>query len=149
MTMTEIKQRHWEDVSVDELLDGYSLELTWTRMAEQVSGSQDFYPVHHDPEFARAGGHEDIFYNTGFTRAALCRLLTDWHGPQGWLRRLSFQMRKMHMPNDTIRVKGTVTAVREGEDGMGEVDIDLWIENDRVDIATPAEATVLLPRSAG
>lgn len=148
MTTTEIEQRYWEDVAEKEQLSGYSLELTWTKMAEQVSGSQDFYAVHHDPDFARAGGHEDIFYNTGFTRAALCRLLTDWHGPQGWLRRLSFEMRKMHMPNDTIRVLGTVTAVREGEDGMGEVDIDLWIENDRVGIATPAEATVLLPRAS-
>ncbi|HJM76699.1 MAG TPA: hypothetical protein QGI71_12710 [Dehalococcoidia bacterium] len=148
MTTTEIEQRYWEDVAEEERLSGYSLELTWTKMAEQVSGSQDFYAVHHDPDFAREGGHEDIFYNTGFTRAALCRLLTDWHGPQGWLRKLSFEMRKMHMPHDTITVQGIVTARRQGKGGMGEVDIDLWVENDRVGIATPAEATVLLPRAS-
>ncbi len=148
MTATEIEQRYWEDVAEEERLGGYSLELTWTKMAEQVSGSQDFYAVHHDPDFAREGAPEDIFYNTGFTGAALCRLLTDWHGPQSWLRKLSFEMRKGHMPRDTIRVQGIVTARREGEGGMGEVDIDLRVANDRVSIATPIEATVLLPRAS-
>jgi hypothetical protein len=28
---------------------------------------------------------------------------------------------------------------------MGEVTLDIWLENDRVGITTPAEATVLLP----
>jgi len=68
-TDTTTSQRYWDDVQVGDELPGYELPLTWTRMAAQVSGSQDFYPVHHDPDFARAGGHRDIFYNTGFTRA--------------------------------------------------------------------------------
>ena len=146
MTITATVQRYWEDVLADEQLPGYTLDLTWTKMAEQVSGSQDFYPVHHDPEFAREAGHADIFYNTGFTQAALSRLLTDWVGTGGWVRKLSFQMRKMNMPNDHLRIKGVVTGKSEGDGPMGEVAIDLWIENDRVGITTPAEATVLLPR---
>ncbi|MEX2228683.1 MAG: MaoC/PaaZ C-terminal domain-containing protein [Dehalococcoidia bacterium] len=146
MTITATAQRYWEDVLADEELPGYTLDLTWTKMAEQVSGSQDFYPVHHDPEFAREAGHADIFYNTGFTQAALSRLLTDWVGTAGWVRKLSFQMRKMNMPNDHLRIKGVVTGKSEGDGPMGEVAIDLWIENDRVGITTPAEATVLLPR---
>lgn len=146
MTTTSTAQRHWEDVSDGEELTGYTLDLTWTKMAEQVSGSQDFYPVHHDPGFAQEAGHADIFYNTGFTQAALARLLTDWAGTGGWVRKLSFQMRKMNMPNDHLRIKGEVTGKSEGDGSMGEVTIDLWIENDRLGITTPAEATVLLPR---
>ena len=146
MTAASVDQRCWEDVSEGEQLEGYSLDLTWTKMAEQVSGSQDFYPVHHDPEFAREAGHDDIFYNTGFTQAALCRLLTDWAGVEGWISGLSFQMRKMIVPGDQIRVRGAVTGTSEGDGPRGEVSIDLWIENDRAGITTPAEATVLLPR---
>lgn len=142
---TQTAQRYFEDVSEGEELSGFTLDLDWTRMVQQVSGSQDFYPVHHDPDFAREAGHSDIFYNTGFTQAALTRLLTDWVGVEGWVKSMSFQMRKMNMPDDHVRAKGVVTGLAEGDGGMGEVSIDLWLENDRVGITTPAEAVVLLP----
>ena len=141
-------QRRWEDVRDGEELPGFELQLTWTKMVEQVSGSQDFYPVHHDPDFAAEAGHPGIFYNTGFTRAALCRLLTDWIGPRGSLRRLRFEMRRMHRAGDTIRVRGRVTALRDVAADRGEVDVELWIENAREGIGTPATATVELPRRA-
>ena len=114
-------------------------------MAQQVSGSQDFYPVHHDPPFAQAGGHRDIFYNTGFTRASLGRLLTDWIGDDGWLKKLRFEMRRMNMNGDTMSVKGKVVEKRDVADGDNEVDVELWVENDREGVTTPAFATVTLP----
>ncbi len=142
---TQTNQRTWEDVNEGDEIDGFVLELTDTKMVEQVSGSQDFYPVHHDTGFAREAGHDEIFYNTGFTQAALSRLLTDWVGTDGWVKKMSFQMRKMNIPNDQVHAKGVVTGKSEGDGGMGEVTLDIWLENDRVGITTPAEATVLLP----
>ena len=85
-TLAPIAQRYWDDVRVGDKLDGFDLQLGWTKMAEQVSGSQDFYAVHHDPGFAAEAGHETIFYNTGFTQAALCRVITDWAGPKDGCR---------------------------------------------------------------
>ena len=139
------QQRYFEDVTVGDELAGYDLSLTWTKMAEQVSGSQDFYPVHHDPEFAKAGGHEGIFYNTGFTRAALGRLLTDYAGDDGWLKRLQFAMRRMNHNGDVLHIRGKVVGTREIQGAGGEVDIEAWIENDRAGVTTPASATVSLP----
>ena len=141
-------QRYWDDVRVGDELAGFDLQLTETKIVEQVSGSQDFYRVHHDREFARAGGHRDIFVNTGFTRAALCRLLTDYVGVDGWVRALSFQMRRMNLPGDTMKLRGRVTRTYIAEDGGHCVDIDLWAENDREGITTPATATVTLPAHA-
>lgn len=138
-------QRYWEDVSAGDELSGFDLRLTETKIAEQVSGSQDFYPVHHDREFARSGGHPDIFVNTGFTRAALSRLLTDFVGINGWVRRLSYEMRRMNRPGDTMKLRGKVTRTYIAEDGAHCADIDLWVENDREGVATPATATVTLP----
>ena len=140
-------QRYWDDVTAGEDLDGFSFTLGWTEMAKQVSGSQDFHKVHHDFEFAREGGHETIFFNTGFTRGCLGRMLTDWMGPEGWLRTFGFQMRRMNTPGDVMSVKGRVTGKTEGDDpAMGVVDIDIWIENTREGVTTPGTATVLLPR---
>jgi acyl dehydratase len=144
-TTTAREQRYWDDVNEGDAIEGYDLIVTETKVAEQVSGSQDFYPVHHDRDFARAGGHADIFLNTGFTRAALSRLLTDYAGVDGWVRRLTYEMRRMNRPGDTLRLRGAVTRKYLAEDGAHLVDINLWIENDREGTATTASATVMLP----
>ncbi len=136
--------RYWDDVVEGETLPGFSLPLTMTRMVLQVSGTQDFYPVHHDREFAQQGGHQDIFINTGFIRGLLCRLVADWTGEQGFVKKLGFQMRRPHLLGDTITVTGRVTRRwRDGEHGA--VDLDVWIENPRDGVATPGRATVYLP----
>jgi 3-oxo-4,17-pregnadiene-20-carboxyl-CoA hydratase beta subunit len=140
-----VRQRYWDDVRDGEVLDGFVMDVTMTRMVLQVSGTQDFYPVHHDRDFARAGGHRDIFLNTGFLRALLCRLVTHWAGDAGVLKRLAFQMRRPHLLGDTIAVKGRVTARREDGE-RGAVDLEVWVENAREGVATPGSATVSLPR---
>jgi hypothetical protein len=114
-----VSQRHWEDAWEREALPGFALELTMTRMVQQVSGTQDFYPVHHDREFARFGGHPDIFVNTAFTRAALCRLLTDWVGPAGFVKRLAFQMRRYHLFSATRRGSAARSSGCTGRTGGG------------------------------
>jgi len=139
-----VKQRFWDDIVPDERLEGFTLPLTMSRMVQQVSGTQDFYPVHHDREFARSGGHPDIFINTAFIRGCFCRLLIDWAGDDGFVRRLSFQMRRSHLLGDTIAVKGRVRGKSRVE-GRGVVELDVWIENPRDGVATPATATVWLP----
>lgn len=127
--------------------EGFVLPLTMTRMVLQVSGTQDFYPVHHDQGFARSGGHPDIFLNTGFLRAALGRLVSDWMGETGFLRRLGFQMRRSHYLGDTIAVRGRVTA-RRAEAGREVAELEVWVENARDGVATPGRATVWLPGPA-
>ena len=140
------QQRYWDDVTEGEEIPGFDLYLSETKMVEQVSGSQDFYPVHHDREFARGGGHDDVFFNTGFTRAALGRLLGDYVGAEGWTRRFQYAMRRMNMPGDTLQTKGKVVRKYLDDDGTGLVDLEIWVENDREGISTPATATVMLPR---
>ena len=142
------EQTYYEDVRIGDIIDGFDLSLGWTKMAEQVSDSQDFYPVHHDPEFAAEAGHPAIFYNTGFTQAALCRVVTDWAGPAGWMTKFRFEMRKMNIPEDQVHARGKVVAKSEQDNGYGLVDIEVWLENDRLGVTTPGWATVRLPRRA-
>ena len=54
-------------------------------------------------------------------------------------------MRRMNIPDDKVHVRGVVTSVNATEGDTGSVTLDLWLENDRIGITTPAEATVLLP----
>lgn len=140
--MSPAPQRSWEDVHEGEELKGFSIELTMTRMVLQVSGTQDFYPIHHDQAFARAAGHADIFINTAFIRGCLCRLLTDWMGRAGFLKALGFQMRRPNLVGETIAVRGRV----KKKHSEGRVELEVWIEGARDAVVTvPGSATVVLP----
>jgi len=141
-------QPYWEDVEPDQELPGFSLEINARRTFLQISGSQDWYPVHHDPAFARKGGHEDVFMNTGFTQAALVRLLTDWMGDDGFLRKLYFEMRRQQRPGDTMVCKGKVIE-KQRRDSEGWVGLEVWAENEREGVTTPGKAEVILPLRDG
>lgn len=138
-------QRYWDDVDVGQELEGFSLDITPRRLALQVSGSQDWYPVHFDPAFARKAGHADVFVNTGFLQAALVRVITDWMGDEGLLKRLRFEMRRQQRPGDTMVCKGKVVGKREG-DGETLVELEVWAQNEREGVTTPGTAAVILPR---
>jgi acyl dehydratase len=131
-------------VEVGQKIEGFSLDITPRRSYLQVSGSQDWYPVHFDQAFARKAGHADTFMNTGFLQAALVRVITDWMGDDGFLKRLRFEMRRQQRPGDTMVCKGRVTGTREeAEEAL--VDLDVWLENEREGVTTPGTATVVLP----
>lgn len=141
----ERKQLFWEDVTVgQEIPTGYSMNLDMTRIVLQVSGTQDYYPVHHDRDFAKAQGVPDVFVNTGFLTAATGKLLTDWIGPEGRFCKYRIEMRKMNFLGDTMAVKGKVTDkyVRNGEHF---IEVNVWCETDSQGITTPCTATIMLP----
>lgn len=141
----ERKQLYWEDVKLgQEIPTSYSLKLDPTRMVLQVSGTQDYYQVHHDRDFAHAQGVPDPFFNTGFISATLGRLLTDWIGPEGCLRKFRMEMRRMNLLGDTMTVNGKVTDkyVRDEEH---YVEAEVWCETDTQGVTTPCKATMVLP----
>lgn len=138
------KQLNWEVVETGQSIHGYSLKIDTKRVVLQVSGSQDFYPIHHDLEFARSSGLPSIIMNTGFTEACFNRLIWTWIGDEGWLRKFKMQMKRPNILGDTIALKGKV-ARKYIADGEHFIECDIWIENDRDGVTTTAQATVILP----
>ena len=136
--------RYWDDVQEGEELPGYALRLDPLRLHLQTSGSQDYHRQHHDEAFAQQQGTNGIFVNTGFTQAALGRVLFDWMGDGGFLTRFQMEMRKMNRPDDTMQMKGRVVRTWQ-EDGAGYVECEVWAENDREGVTTPGRAVVRLP----
>jgi hypothetical protein len=82
--------------------------------------------------------------NTGFIQSALVRLITDWMGDAGFLKRLSFEMRRQYRPGDTMTCRGRVTG-KEQSNGQALIFLDVWGESATQGVATPGEATVILP----
>lgn len=135
---------YWEDVSEGQEIPSYELAVTPTLIADQVSGSQDYNLMHHDGDFARSQGAPDMYLNTGFIEAMLSRLITDWMGDDGWLEKMSIQMRRFNIFGDKLTVKGKVVA-KEIQEGAHLIQCEIWVENDREGISVPGKATVRLP----
>ena len=72
------------------------------------------------------------------------QLMTDWIGDDGWLNKLSFQVRRPNYAGDTTTWKGKVID-KHVKDGQHFVDCEVWGENQRGQISTKGNATVILP----
>lgn len=141
MTDTETTARH--GVHPGQQLPPLAVEVTRTTLAKLVAGTRDLYPIHHDREFARAAGARDTFVNTMWYQGLLGRYATDWGGPNSFVRKLSFEMRAVNCPGDTLNVHGRVLRLASA-DGATLVDLDIRIDNQHQRDSVTAQLTLEL-----
>jgi acyl dehydratase len=147
MTDTETTARH--GIRPGQHLPPLTLEVTRTTLAKVVAGTRDLYPIHHDQEFARAAGARDTFVNTMWYQGLLGRYATDWGGPNSFVRKLSFEMRAVNCPGDTLTVHGRVLRLTSA-DAATLVDLDIRIDNQEQRDSVTAHLTLeLMPQPPG
>lgn len=111
-----------------------------TRQLVQYAGAQgDFYEIHYDQEFARSVALPGVILHGLLKAAFLGQLVTDWLGDQGTLKSFEVSYRGIDVPGHTYRCRGRVTAVKDGE-----VELEIWGENDEGKKTTAGSATVQL-----
>ncbi len=120
-----------------------SLPLTLRRAVQAVAGTRDYYPVHHDEQFARESGAEGIFFNTMFLQAFAGRAACEWFGNDAFLRRMEVAMRGPNYVGKTLYAEGTVAAVRAA-DGRTLLDADVTLGTEDGP-TTDVKLTVQLP----
>lgn len=100
--------------------------------------------VHWEDERAKRVGNPRA-YDYGFMRTCwIMNYVTNWMGDDGWLWKESDQTRKFNYHGDAQWVKGKVVEKRQ-EGDRNVVELEVWCENQRGEIATPGKATALLP----
>jgi acyl dehydratase len=101
-------------------------------------------PIHFDVETVRALGMGDRPVNQGpLNMGYVMNAVTDWAGGRERLRRLRVRFRGPVLAGDHVRVRGTVTAVRE-EDGVQLADCDVVLEVVGGEPAVSGTATVVV-----
>jgi uncharacterized protein len=90
------------------------LDVTPTLIVATAIATRDFYPVHHDRDFATARGSKDIFLNILTTTGLVQRYVTDWAGPEALVRSISIRLGVPCYAGDTLTFSGQATP---GEDG--------------------------------
>lgn len=144
--------KRFEDVTVGEQLPEVSIPLTVYRLVMAAGSNRDFNSIHHNTEYARSTGAEEMYANTSFLMSSWERLVRDWCGLTGRIRAVrGFRMRAFNYVGTTMRVLGEVTAART-EDGaggpVGVVEVAVRCEGPQGVTVGPGTVEVLLPVAA-
>ena len=102
-------------VRVGDALAEERIDITPSLIVTGAIASRDFYPVHHDRDFAQSLGSPDIFMNILTTNGLVGRFVTDWCGPRARLLRLAIRLGAPNFPGDCMRLRGEVVERDEGE----------------------------------
>jgi acyl dehydratase len=136
----------FEDIAVGEELPSRSNRIDRAQLVRYAGASGDFNPLHWNEEFARSVGFPSVIAHGMFNMALVARVVTDWTGDPGVLRRIRVQFRKEVLPDETLVAKGRVAEKRD-EDRT--VRVELWAELERggrtIQAIKNGEAVVELP----
>ncbi len=90
--------------------------VTTDRIMAYGAATWDWHRMHYDADYARAQGLPGVVLDGQAMGALFARAVTTWLGPQAFIRKLSFRMRGMVSPGDTLRCEGEVTAAEALDD---------------------------------
>mgnify|MGYP000710295673 CR=1 FL=1 len=136
------KQRYFDDVAIGDELPSITIPITLQRLVMEAGANRDLSLIHHDNDVAKATGAPGAYANTFFLMGMFERLLREWMGLQGKLKKISsLRMATFNAAGDLLRFHGTVKQQLDNKC----VVLDLCAKSDR-GITVTAEATVELPR---
>ena len=138
------EQIYFEDVKEGQELPPIKIAPDKQQLVKFAAGSGDFNPLHFDEKFAKNMGMPETIVHGRFKYAVVGRVVTEWMGPKGRLKRVGVNYRGMDMPNKEITAKGVVTATT-AEGGENIVELDVWTEDADGKKTTPGTASVALP----
>ena len=130
-----------DDVAVGTKIPEICLPITLQRLVMEAGSNRDLSLIHHDREVAQSTGAADAYMNTFFILGLFERMLQEWMGTQGRLKKIgSLQMKSFNVVGDVVYCRGKVT----GKQDDGTVSLDIRMENEeRVTVTAVAE--VVLP----
>ena len=111
MALTELPStRSDASVNVGDEIPALEIPLTRTLIVATAIATRDYQVVHHDPTVAAERGSKDIIMNILTSNAFVGRLVTDWAGPNSFLRSVKVRLGAPNYPGDTMTMTGAVTA---------------------------------------
>jgi acyl dehydratase len=137
-------QLYFEDVTEGQPVTALTQHCDSQRLVYWAAGSGDFYQIHYDKDFAQRTGLPDRIVHGALKHALLGRMLHEWAGDDGRVRRVACHYRGMDMVDRDVTCKGIVTGKRS-VNGENLVDVEVWTEDPDGQKTTPGTATVALP----
>jgi acyl dehydratase len=102
--------RSFATVAIGDELTPLDLPITRTLIVSTAIATRDYQVVHHDPSIAAERGSQDIIMNILTSNAFVGRFVTDWTGPNSFIRSVKVRLGAPNYPGDTMVITGSVTA---------------------------------------
>ncbi|MBI2830825.1 MAG: hypothetical protein HYX79_01015 [Chloroflexi bacterium] len=132
----------FENIKVGDQLPPLTKNITQVGMVEYCAATWDFARVHYDKDYVTSRGMKTPMVDGQMLGAYVAQIVMDWMGGAGTLKKLSFQVRKMVIPGDTLTFKGTVTEKRS-DNGQKLVTCDISSENQNGErVVSPASVLI-------
>ena len=124
--------------------------ITLPQMVVYAGATWDWYRMHYDEAFCRTKQLPAPVVDGQAFGALFVKQLQEWLGPRCFVRTIDFRYRNLMYAGETVRITGSVTAVRPGEvDVALEATILASEHGDQRPAAAPVSATVLLDHVDG
>jgi acyl dehydratase len=141
-------QVYFEDVQEGQEIPVLTEKCTSQRLVMWAAGSGDFYQIHYDKDFAQGTGLPDRITHGALKHALLGRLLHEWVGDAGRVKKVACQYRGMDVVNENVICHGVVKRKYQ-EGGENLVELEIWTETPQGQKTTPGTAVVALPARKG
>lgn len=133
------------ELRVGQAIPPLERTVSLVRMMAYAGATWDWHRLHYDPGYTAARNLPGPIADGQMFGAFLAEALLDWLGPRAFIRKLSFRLRGMVFPDDTIRCEGEVTAI-DAEEDRDVVTVAMRIRVGERIAVEPAGAEVALPR---
>ena len=151
ITMITINQElYFEDLNTgDPIPSREYAPLTLVDTVRWAGLQENTQHLHYDRDHVRQHNGLPTFIASGaYRQALLIRMLTDWIGPRGWLRKISVRHTYSTFEGDTMRFGGRIlNKSTESSDSWITCDLDGRNQTDK-QILT-GRCTLIIPRRAG
>ena len=134
-----------ENIAATDSLPEVVLPVTLRLCIHDAAATRDYFPGHHDRDYARAQGARDSFLNTMFFHGFADRVVTDWAGPRSTILKRRLRMLAPVCVGDTIRTRAQVVA-RKREDSRELADVRVEVRTEHGIGAEALVSCALAPR---
>ena len=138
--------RFWEQLKEGEIIPKVSMQVTFKKVIHDAAATNDYFPGHHDPEYARGQGQKNIYLNTMALEGFIDRIITDWSGPHTFITRRKMTMSRSVYAGDLMSGEGRVLKCYVDDHGRHLVDVEVMIGT-LTGPCIQATATIQLPGS--
>src|SRR5512145_4375 len=104
------QERYYEDINVDDSIPPREHgPLTIVDTVRWAGLQENWQHLHYDRDHVREHNGLKTFIPSGaYRQALLMRMLTDWIGPRGWLKKISIRHTSSTFEGDTMRFSARV-----------------------------------------
>ena len=144
-----MSQRLFHSVNVGDELPSFVITPTTVQLMRYCGVTWNMHRIHFDAAQAAAEGYPGVMVQSHLHQAFLTRLVTDWMGPRGRLRRLNTSVRRFAVAGDTLVLRGLVVMTEQKDEHSGLITVDVEeVRRDDNVVCAPGQALVELPVAA-